>query len=83
MVQAEYELLAANADIGAARAALFPRLSLTGLVGFASDALRTLFTGGAFNYSVAPSLSYPIFRAAPPGRGRVQQGAARRAARHL
>lgn len=63
VVQAEYELLAANADIGAARAALFPRLSLTGLVGFASDALRTLFTGGAFNYSVAPSLSYPIFRA--------------------
>ena len=68
VVQAEYELLAANADIGAARAALFPRLSLTGLVGFASDALRTLFTGGAFNYSVAPSLSYPIFRA---GAGRA------------
>ncbi|KQN36635.1 transporter [Sphingomonas sp. Leaf407] len=63
VVQAEYELLAANADIGAARAALFPRLSLTGLVGFASDALRTLFTGGAFSYSAAPSLSYPIFRA--------------------
>ncbi len=63
VVQAEYELLAANADIGAARAALFPRVSLTGLVGFASDALRTLFTGGAFSYSVAPGVSYPIFRA--------------------
>jgi multidrug efflux system outer membrane protein len=63
VVQAEYELLGANADIGAARAALFPRVSLTGLLGFASDALRTLFTGGAFSYSVAPSISYPIFRA--------------------
>lgn len=77
VVQAEYELLAANADIGAARAALFPRLSLTGLVGFASDALRTLFTGGAFNYSVAPSLSYPIFRAGA-GRAGVEFSQAQR-----
>ncbi|MEP9401270.1 efflux transporter outer membrane subunit [Sphingomonas sp. VNH70] len=77
VVQAEYELLAANADIGAARAALFPRLSLTGLVGFASDALRTLFTGGAFNYSVAPSLGYPIFRAGA-GRAGVEFSTAQR-----
>lgn len=77
VVQAEYELLAANADIGAARAALFPRLSLTGLIGFASDALRTLFTGGAFNYSVAPSLSYPIFRAGA-GRAGVEFSKAQR-----
>ncbi|MGN5374949.1 efflux transporter outer membrane subunit [Sphingomonas hankookensis] len=77
VVQAEYELLAANADIGAARAALFPRLSLTGLVGFASDALRTLFTGGAFSYSAAPSLSYPIFRAGA-GRAGVEFSRARR-----
>ena len=45
------------------RAALFPRISLTGIVGFASTALSSLFSGGAFNYSVAPSVSYPIFRA--------------------
>ena len=77
VVQAEYELLAANADIGAARAALFPRLSLTGLVGFASDALRTLFTGGAFSYSAAPSLSYPIFRAGA-GRAGVEFSRAQR-----
>ncbi|WP_294318433.1 efflux transporter outer membrane subunit [uncultured Sphingomonas sp.] len=77
VVQAEYALLAANADIGAARAALFPRLSLTGLVGFASDALRTLFTGGAFSYSVAPSLSYPIFRAGA-GRAGVEFSKAQR-----
>ena len=63
MVQAEYELRAANAQIGAARAALFPRISLTGLVGFASTALSSLFSGGSFNYSVAPSVSYPIFQA--------------------
>lgn len=63
VVQAEYELRATNAEIGAARAALFPRISLTGLVGFASTALSSLFSGGAFNYSVAPSVSYPIFQA--------------------
>ncbi len=63
VVQAEYELRATNAEIGAARAALFPRVSLTGLVGFASTALSSLFSGGAFNYSVAPAISYPIFQA--------------------
>ncbi|MCP3735227.1 efflux transporter outer membrane subunit [Sphingomonas sp. RP10(2022)] len=63
VVQSEYELRAYNAEIGAARAALFPRISLTGLVGFASTALSSLFSGGAFNYSVAPSVSYPIFQA--------------------
>ncbi|KQN14234.1 transporter [Sphingomonas sp. Leaf30] len=63
VVQAEYELRATNAEIGAARAELFPRVSLTGLVGLASSALTSLFSGGAFNYSVAPSISYPIFRA--------------------
>jgi multidrug efflux system outer membrane protein len=63
VVQSEYELRAYNAEIGAARAALFPRISLTGLVGFASTALLSLFSGGAFNYSVAPSVSYPIFQA--------------------
>lgn len=68
VVQAEYELRATNAEIGAARAALFPRISLTGLVGFASNALSSLFSDGAFNYSVAPSVSYPIFQA---GAGRA------------
>ncbi|MDO6415604.1 efflux transporter outer membrane subunit [Sphingomonas sp. BIUV-7] len=63
VVQSEYELRATNAEIGAARAELFPRVALTGLLGFASSALSSLFAGGAFNYSVAPSASYPIFRA--------------------
>lgn len=63
VVQAEYALRAFNAEIGAARAALFPRITLTGLVGFASTALRTLFSGDSFNWAVSPNVSYPIFRA--------------------
>jgi multidrug efflux system outer membrane protein len=62
VVQAEYELRATNAEMGAARAALFPRISLTGLLGFASNALTSLFSGGAFNYSVSPQVSVPIFQ---------------------
>ena len=68
VVQAEYQLRATNAQIGAARAALLPRLTLTGLAGLASSALSSLFTGGAFTYSAAAAASYPIFRA---GAGRA------------
>lgn len=77
VVEAEYQLRAANAQIGAARASLFPRLSLTGLAGFASTALSSLFTGGAFNWSVSPSVSYPVFRAGA-GRATVAQSKAQR-----
>ncbi len=77
VVQAEYSLRAYNAEIGAARAALFPRISLTGLVGFASTALRTLFSGDSFNWSVAPNASYPIFRAGA-GRANVDYSVAQR-----
>ncbi|MEH3099273.1 efflux transporter outer membrane subunit [Sphingomonas adhaesiva] len=77
VVQAEYTLRAANAEIGAARAELFPRISLTGLVGFASTALSRLFSGGAFSYSVAPNASYPIFRAGA-GRAGVDYSVAQR-----
>jgi multidrug efflux system outer membrane protein len=63
VVEAEYQLRAANAEIGAARAELFPRISLTGLAGFASDALSRLFTGGAFGWQGAGTASYSIFRA--------------------
>ena len=61
VVQAEYQLQAANARIGAARAAFFPRISLTGIAGFASTALSSLFSGGSFSYSAGPALSVPIF----------------------
>lgn len=63
VVEAEYQLRAANAEIGAARAALFPKISLTGLVGFVSNALGSLFTGGAFNWQAGGAATYPIFRA--------------------
>jgi multidrug efflux system outer membrane protein len=61
VVEAEFRLRAANARIGAARAAFFPRITLTGLAGFASNALGSLFSGGAFNFTVAPNVSLPIF----------------------
>jgi multidrug efflux system outer membrane protein len=63
VIQAEYELRAANANIGAARAALFPRITLTGLLGFASSALLKLFTGGAFGWSAGADATYTIFQA--------------------
>ncbi|WP_114226750.1 MULTISPECIES: efflux transporter outer membrane subunit [Sphingomonas] len=61
IIEAEYQLRAANAEVGAARAALFPRISLTGLLGFASSALTSLFTGGALSFSAGAALNYPIF----------------------
>lgn len=61
VVQAEYQLRAANAEVGAARAALFPRLSLTLLAGLGSNGLSQLFTTRAFNYSATPGVSYPLF----------------------
>jgi multidrug efflux system outer membrane protein len=63
VVEAEYNLRAANANIGAARAALFPKITLTGLLGFASSALTSLFTGGAFGWSASANAAYTIFNA--------------------
>ena len=62
VVQAEYSLRAADANIGAARAALFPKITLTGLLGFASSALLKLFTGGAFGWSAGANATYTIFQ---------------------
>lgn len=60
--QAEYTLLARNADIGAARAAFFPSISLTGAYGFASDDLGGLFSSGALGaWSFVPGITLPIF----------------------
>ena len=59
--QAEEQLIAANADIGAARAAYFPSISLTGAAGFASEALSGLFTGGAGVWNLAGQALAPIF----------------------
>lgn len=58
---AEYQLSAAGANIGAAKAQLFPTISLTGNLGYASRDLSDLFKSGSFLWSVGPSLDVPIF----------------------
>ncbi len=63
VVEAELQLMAANARIGAARAAFFPTISLTGALGFASTALSKLFSGGAFEWSAGPGATLPLFDA--------------------
>lgn len=60
---AEQQLLAANANIGAARAAFFPRITLTGSIGTASSQLSGLFGSGSFGWTFAPQLVLPIFDA--------------------
>ena len=63
ILQAEHTLRGYNANIGAARAAFFPRITLTGSVGTASTSLDGLFKGGSGTWSVAPSIGLPIFDA--------------------
>jgi len=58
---AEHALRASNADIGAVRAAFFPRIALTASAGTASSTLSGLFAGGSKAWSFAPSISVPIF----------------------
>jgi multidrug efflux system outer membrane protein len=67
--QAEQQLVAANARIGQAKAAFFPRITLTGSYGVESRELAMLFTGPAQVWSFGPSISAPIFNA-----GRVRAG---------
>ena len=62
LVQAEQGLIAANARIAAARASLFPAISLTGMLGSESQALGDLFTGPAGIWSLAAGLAQPIFQ---------------------
>ncbi len=62
IARAEHDLRAANAEIGAARAAFFPRISLTSAFGFSSRALASLFSAGSQIWSYTPTLSAPIFR---------------------
>jgi multidrug efflux system outer membrane protein len=67
--QAEEQLIAANAEIGVARAAYFPQISLSGAGGFQSSALSNLFTGPAGAWNFGASLTQPIFTA-----GRLRSG---------
>ncbi|MBH1943435.1 efflux transporter outer membrane subunit [Erythrobacter sp. YJ-T3-07] len=61
IIAAEEQLRAARANIGAARAAFFPTISLTGNAGFASNSLDDLFSGSGFGWSFGPTISLPIF----------------------
>jgi outer membrane protein, multidrug efflux system len=67
--QAEEQLVAANAEIGVARAAYFPQIVLSGSGGFQSSALTNLFTGPAGVWSFGASLAQPIFTG-----GRLRSG---------
>jgi multidrug efflux system outer membrane protein len=63
ILAAEHALKASNANIGAARAAFFPSISLTGIIGTASDELSGLFSFGSDTWSYAPQIIMPIFDA--------------------
>lgn len=67
VAQAERALMAANASIGAARAAFFPRITLTASAGTASSTLDGLFDAGSGAWSFVPQIRIPIFEA-----GRLQ-----------
>lgn len=66
---AEAQLIAANAQIGVAKAAYFPQISLTGAGGFQSSALSSLFTGPAGMWNFGGSLVQPVFTG-----GRIRSG---------
>jgi multidrug efflux system outer membrane protein len=61
VIAAEERLRAARANIGAARAAFYPSISLTGSLGFASTSLGNLVGSDGFNWSFGPSIDLPIF----------------------
>jgi multidrug efflux system outer membrane protein len=63
VLQAEHQLIAQNANIGAARAAFFPRISLTATLGTISTALGGLFGAGTGTYDISPSIALPLFDA--------------------
>ncbi len=58
---AEKHLVAANADVGQAKAAFYPQLTLTGSLGYQSVALSDLFTGGSRTWQFGPSVAVPLF----------------------
>lgn len=69
VLAAEQRLIAANANIGAARAAFLPRISLTGMFGTASSTLSGLFDSGSGAWTFQPALRLPIFDAGRVGSG--------------
>jgi outer membrane protein, multidrug efflux system len=61
VLEAEHQLKAANANIGAARAAFFPTITLTGSGGSASTTLQSLFAPGSQTWEISPQINWPIF----------------------
>ncbi|MFC0202888.1 efflux transporter outer membrane subunit [Novosphingobium soli] len=61
VLQAEHQLIAESANIGAARAAFFPTISLTGTIGTISTALSGLFKDGTLTYTATPAIGLPLF----------------------
>ncbi|MDR1684837.1 MAG: efflux transporter outer membrane subunit [Desulfovibrio sp.] len=61
IMEAEHELQATNADIGAARAAFFPSISLTGSLGVVSNDLNLLFSGATSAWTFLPKIGLPVF----------------------
>ncbi|MCY1672529.1 efflux transporter outer membrane subunit [Novosphingobium sp. SL115] len=80
VLAAEHDLRAAYADIGVARAAFFPTISLTGLLGFASGSLSSLFDSGSFQKTGSAGLSQTIFDAGATANNLNAAKAAREAA---
>ena len=76
LLQAEQSLVAANAEIGAAKALYYPTITLTGQAGTLSTQWNNLFSGDARTWSFGPSISVPIFTAGAI-RGQVAQAEAR------
>jgi multidrug efflux system outer membrane protein len=77
IAEAEQNLIAANAQIGVARAAYFPQIALTGTAGFASGTLSRLFIGPAGVWTLAASATQPIFEG-----GRLKSGVRLAEAQH-
>ena len=61
IIEAEHQLKADNANIGAARAAFFPTITLTGNAGYASGKLESLFTPASTAWGIEPQLVWPVF----------------------
>ena len=61
VVEAEYRLFAANADVGVARAQLFPRITLTALLGLAASSFEGLFSAGALTSTLGGNAGYALF----------------------
>ena len=68
IIGAEHALIGANANIGAARAAFFPNISITGMLGFASPQLGGLFSGGNRYWQYQPQIQIPLFSGGRLGR---------------